>query len=152
MNTLDEALVNLRQDMDDPKKQSAFYDLFLNSTFFVPILHDREPVNEAAAADGAREVLPVITEAGGNDYLMLFDTLDRMKDWSKKDLKEDDEEEVRYVEVAGHLLALTTTAPLHWAMNAGTEYSKQFFPEEIAWLRDAVERCNAEAASQEAVK
>jgi len=28
----------------------------------------------------------------------------------------------------------------------GTPYAKQFLPDEIAWLRDVVERCNAEAA------
>jgi hypothetical protein len=142
MNTLDEALVDLRQNMDDRKKQSEFYDLFLNSSFFVPILGDREPEGAAADDDGTREVLPVITEAEGNDYLMLFSSLERLKGWVNS-------EEAPYIEVAGHLLALTTTAPLHWAMNAGTDFSKQFHPEEIAWLREAVERCNAEAAKQQ---
>jgi hypothetical protein len=35
--------------------------------------------------------------------------------------------------------------PLHWALNVGTECSKTFVPEEISWLRDIVEKCNAEA-------
>ena len=148
MNTLDDALVKLRQNMQDPRRQSAFYDLFLNSTFFVPILDDRSPADAEDAADGAREVLPMITEAGGKDYLMLFDTVERMKEWAAKDMKDPDED-VRYVEVAGHLLALTTTAPLHWALNAGSDFSKEFVPEEIDWLREAVQRCNAEAAKQE---
>jgi hypothetical protein len=39
--------------------------------------------------------------------------------------------------------------PLHWALNVGSEYSKQFLPDEIAWLREVVERCNEAAATQE---
>jgi hypothetical protein len=39
--------------------------------------------------------------------------------------------------------------PLHWALNVDTAYSKQFLPDEIAWLREVVERCNESAAVQE---
>ena len=35
--------------------------------------------------------------------------------------------------------------PLHWALNVGTDFSKQFLPDEIAWLREVVEQCNAAA-------
>ncbi|MBU5612820.1 SseB family protein [Geomonas azotofigens] len=131
MEKLDEALVNLRQDMQDGKKQCEFYDLFLNSSFFVPILEDGEQ-------EQAGGVVPVITEADGKDFLMLFSTVERLKAWDPA---------ARFIEVPGHLLALSTVDPLNWALNVGTDYSKQFHPEEIAWLRGAVEHCNAEAAA-----
>lgn len=134
MEKLDEALFNLRQDMRDEKKQSEFYDLFLNSTFFVPILGDGEPQEDEQAG-----VLPLITEADGNDFLMLFSSLERLKEWDK---------DARHVEAPGFLLAMSTMPPLHWALNVGTEFSKQFHPEEIAWLKESVERCNAEAAKE----
>ncbi|MBT1074462.1 SseB family protein [Geobacter grbiciae] len=139
MTQLDEALVTLRQDMRDAKNQSKFYDLFLNSTFFVPIL-DEQSRAEVVEVPQDGQVLPLVIEAEGNDYLMLFDTRERLQAWTQTDAK--------CVEVPGHVLAATTMPPLHWALNAGTEYSKQFHPEEIAWLRDAVERCNAEAAGR----
>jgi len=47
------------------------------------------------------------------------------------------------------VIAATTMPPLHLALNVGTEYSKQFLPDEIAWLREVVERCNEAATSQE---
>ncbi|QWV94828.1 SseB family protein [Geomonas oryzisoli] len=131
MEKLDEALANLRQNMSDGKKQCEFYDLFLNSSFFVPIVEESEQQEESGG------VVPLITEADGKDYLMLFSTLERLQAW---------EATASYVEVPGYLLALSTVAPLNWALNIGTEYSKQFHPEEIAWLRESVERCNAEAA------
>lgn len=139
MTELDKALTVLRQDMTDAKSQSAFYDLFLNATFYVPILDEAAEVEDNAAQKG--EVLPLVIEAEGNDYLMLFDTKERLQEWTQAD--------ARYVEVPGYVLAATTMPPLHWALNAGTEYSKQFLPDEIAWLRDVVERCNAAAAKQQ---
>lgn len=128
---LDQALVALRQDMEDPKLQSKFYDIFLNTIFCVPTL-DSEQDGESPVEE--EQTLPLIMESDGNDYLIFFDTEERLKTWAAED--------VTWVPVPGYLLAATTMPPLHWAMNVGTEYSKQFVPEEIAWLRDAVERCN----------
>ena len=136
MTELDQALEALRQDMNDPKSQSKFYDLFLNSTYFVPNLDERDAV-EAGEGAAERHVLPLVIESEGNDYLMLFDSKERMHAWAQA--------EVGCVEVPGFVLAATTQPPLHWALNVGTPYSKQFLPDEIAWLREVVERCNAEA-------
>ena len=137
MTELDKALETLRQDMNDAKSQSKFYDLFLNSTFFVPKLEGEN------AGEGSEEaVLPLVIEAEGNNYLMLFDSEERVHAWAQA--------KVGSVAVPGHVLAATTQPPLHWAMNVGTPYSKQFLPDEIAWLREVVERCNAEAAKETA--
>jgi hypothetical protein len=125
--------------MRDPKSQSNYFNLFLNSSFFVPTLDEQGRI-EADAGGAEDEVLPLVIEAEGNDYLMLFDSKERLHAWAQT--------EVESVEVPGHVLAATTQPPLHWALNVGTDYSKQFVPEEIAWLRDSVERCNAEAAGE----
>lgn len=136
---LDQALHALRLDMGDAGNQSKFYDIFLNTTFCVPTLDQQEFAGEAAVEEG--QVLPLVIESEGNDYLMIFDTEDRLKAWAADDVK--------WVGVPGFVLAATTMPPLHWALNAGTEYSKQFLPDEIAWLREVVERCNEAAATQE---
>jgi hypothetical protein len=135
MSELDQALEVLRQDMNDARNQSKYYDLFLNATFFVPTLD--EEVEGASEAVAAGEVLPLVLEDDGNDYLMLFDSKERLHAWAQA--------EVQCVEVPGHLLAATSRPPLHWALNVGTGHSKQFRPDEIAWLREVVERCAAEA-------
>jgi len=139
LTELDEALQALRLNMDDAKGQSKFYDLFLNASFFVPTLDDNE---FKGSTDGLQEgqVLPLVIESEGNDYLMLFDTKERMQAWAEAD--------VQWVDVPGHVLAATTMPPLHWALNVGTEYSKQFLPDEIAWLKEVVERCNAAAKNE----
>ena len=139
MSLLDDALSELRTDMDDPKKQSKYYDLFLNSSFFVPTM-DNQPLPEAGAEgaeDTSKQVAPLIMESDGNDYLMLFDSQERLNAWAKS--------EVSYVEVPGHVLAFTSAPPLHWALNVDTDFAKPFIPAEIAWLREVVEQCNAQA-------
>ncbi len=132
MTEMDQALENLRRDMNDATNQSKYYDLFLNATFFVPTF-----VEGGTEAAGEGEVMPLVIEAEGNDYLMLFDTKERLVAWAQTDAP--------FVEVPGHVLAATTMPPLHWALNVGTEYSKSFLPDEIVWLREVVERCNAAA-------
>lgn len=139
MTPLDEALQALRLDMDDTKLQSNYYDIFLNMTFCVPTLDQQESGIESTVEEG--QVLPLVIESEGNDYLMLFDTEERLKNWAANDVK--------WVDVPGYVLAATTMPPLHWALNVGTEYSKQFLPDEITWLRDVVERCNEAATEQE---
>ena len=77
----------------------------------------------------------LVIEAEGSDYLMLFDTRERLNTWAQA--------EVDFVEVPGHVVAANTMPPLQWALNVGTEYSKRFLSEEIAWLKDVVAQCEA---------
>ena len=142
MSQLDDALIELRQDMDDPKRQSKYYDLFMNSTFFVPVMEQEPLPDDAATAESSPQVMPLVMESEGDDYLMLFDSLERLKAWAK--------DEVNFVEVPGHFLATTSPAPLHWALNVETEYAKPFIPAEIEWLKNVVEQCQAQAAKQQA--
>jgi len=136
---LDQALQSLREDMTDAKRQSKFYDIFLNTTFCVPSFDRKELDGEADVEEG--QVLPLIVESEGNDYLLLFDTEERLKNWAGA--------EAKWVDVPGYVLAATTMPPLHMAMNVGTEYSKRFLPDEIAWMREVVERCNEAAQAEE---
>lgn len=141
MTELDKMLDALRKDPNDKASQSAYYDFFLNSTFWVPTLSAEQAQEVAPEAAAAGETLPLVVAADGIDYLMLFDTPERMGAWSKSD--------VSFVEVPGYFLAETTVPPLNWALNVGTDYSKRFVPDEIAWLRQVAEQCKAAADARE---
>ena len=142
LSGLDQALQSMREDMGDAKRQSKFYDLFLNTTFYVPTLDEQELDDKSVVEEG--QILPLVIASEGNDFLMIFDSEVRLKNWAGTDVKS--------VGVPGYILAATTMPPLHIALNVGTEHSKQLVPDEIAWLREIVERCNAEAAAQEQQK
>lgn len=130
MTKLDEALKLSRQDI---KAQPLFYDLFLNSLFFIPVIEEE---NKEAGA------LPLLVEAEGNEYLMLFDTHQRLIDWAEKGAK--------FVTLPGHAITELTLPKLRWAMNYGTEYQKQFEPEEIEWLKDIVRQAKEDDEKQAA--
>jgi len=116
----------------EEEAQSTYYDLVLNSNFYVPILEeDRE------AGDDDDNVTPVILEADGKPYMMLFDTEQRLLSWANQ--------EIRHIVLPGHSLVEISTAELYWALNIGTDYQKEFVPEEIGWLKNVVKQCQVKA-------
>jgi len=135
MTEIDQALEALRADPDDHKAQSGFYDLFLNSSFFIPTVD--EMVDTADKKGKEKIEVPLVIVDEGIDYLVFFDQQQRLNDWAEK--------EAPALQLPGHVLAEMSTAELHWAMNIGTDYNKQFAPDEIAWLKDVVERCKAQS-------
>ena len=139
MTELDQALEALRANPDDHRAQSGFYDLFLNSSFFVPTIDEMVSSGDKGAKEKAE--VPLIMVDDGIDYLVFFDQQQRLDNWAG--------EEVPSLQLPGHVLAEMTTAELHWAMNIGTDYNKQFAPDEIAWLKEVVERCMAEEGTQQ---
>ncbi len=139
MTELEQALVTMRANPTDNASQSAYYNLFLNATFLVPTLSPEQALEVAPEAAAAGEALPLVVETEGNEYLMLFETTECMRAWTKSDAP--------FVEVPGSLLASMSLPPLHWALNVGSENSKSFLPDEIAWLREVVEKCEAKAES-----
>ncbi|HKJ04317.1 MAG TPA: SseB family protein [Geopsychrobacteraceae bacterium] len=135
MSELDQALEVLRAKPDDAKAQSGFYDLFLNSSFFVPTA--KEMVRPDAESPEEEIEVPLVIESEGRDYLVFFDQQQRLNAWAETDAP--------CLQLPGHVLAEMTTEGLFWVMNIGTEHLKQFAPDEIAWLKEVVERCKAEA-------
>ena len=135
MTKLDQALAAGREDRN---MQPVFYDLFLNSLFFVPTVEeakksDSENGTLETPAEGA---LPLLIDADGKSFLMLFDTIKRLNDWA--------DEEAKYVALPGHAITEMSLPTLHWALNYGTEHQKQFEPDEIDWLKDVVRQAKAD--------
>ena len=138
MTEIDKAFEALRDNPRDHKAQSGFYDLFLNHSFFVPTIEEMIEVDDKGTKE--KTEVPLIIENEGTEYLVFFDQQERLNDWAEK--------EAPCLQLPGHVLAEMTPAGLQWVMNIGTDYMKQFFPDEIAWLKDVVSKCKAEGAEQ----
>lgn len=143
MTELDIALETFRTDMENPKHQSMYYDLFLNSTIYIPTYDEEEQTLEKVQKDLQEDgsVMPLVLEADGDSYMMLFDSEEKMDNWA--------EGKVAFVALPGYVVAEITTPELFWALNVGTEHQKQFVPDEIKWLQDVVKQCNAATENQE---
>ena len=131
MTKLDDAI---KLCTEDAKQQSKFYDLFLNSLFYVPILEEEDnPIQEEGA-------LPLLVEANDKTYLMLFDTVKRLTDWANN--------EAKYLAVAGHGIAEMSSPNIYWVLNYGTDHQKFFDPKEIEWLKVVVRQVKENSQKQ----
>lgn len=131
MTKIDDAIKLCTQDAE---AQAQFYELFLNSLFYVPILEEEgSPVQEEGA-------LPLLVEANDKTYLMLFDTIGRLTDWA--------DDEAKYLAVTGHGITELSTPNIYWALNYGTELQHFFDPEEIKWLKVVVNQANEKSQKQ----
>jgi hypothetical protein len=134
MTALDQALETL-WEQDDEKSQAHFYELFLSTEFFVPTTDEQ---SAAGSRGGQGGLTPLVVEYEGEDYLVLFDSEERLTDWAEKRLP--------FVRVSGQVLAEKSVPGLFWALNVGTAYAKQFIPDEIAWLKTVVAHGGSESA------
>ncbi len=136
MTDIDKAFEALRANPEDQKAQSGFYDLFLNTLFFVPTVKEMIQIDDKGTEEETE--VPLIIDNDETDYLVFFDQQQRLNDWAELDAP--------FVKLAGHLITEMTTSDLHWAMNMDTDHFKTFAPDEIAWLKEVVAHCKAEDA------
>ena len=134
MTPLDKAMNALNDDPENNENRHHFYSLFLQTTFFIPTFNeDSGEVTKAEEDDvPAEKAMPLIMESDGSDFMMLFDHEDRVTDWA--------EEGVQCITLPGYAVIAMMTGELHLAMNVGTDYARQFVPEEIAWLKQVVDQ------------
>jgi hypothetical protein len=132
MTPLDQALAKVHEDQQNMEARHAYYELFLNSNLYVPT-YDEETQGVAKGPSGD-QLLPLIMQVDGLDYMVMFDTEERVVAWA--------EEEVHCITLPGYVIAEMSSVDLHWGLNVGTDYQKQFIPEEIALLKDVVKHSN----------
>jgi len=130
MTPIDQALAAFYEDPENTEKRYDFYRLFLSTDFYLPTFDEK--TGGVAKADNGEQMLPLIMEADGNNYMMIFDNEQRAIDWS--------EEGAFCVALPGHVVVEMATEGLYLAMNVGCERNKQFIPEEIAWLKEVVKK------------
>lgn len=134
MTPLDSAYVAATNNKE---QQSEFYNTFLNSELFIPT-HSTPGKDQRRRADENESISPIFIESDGVQYLMLFDSKERLSAWAQR--------EVGFVALPGHAIVEMMSSEFHWALNVGTEYVKTFAPDEIQWLKQTV----AQSKGQEA--
>jgi len=121
MNELDQAL---QAYVQDENQQARYYELILNGDFYIPL----QPVDARPSPTAPDAVRPLVLTAEGKRYMLLFDSEERLTQWAGRPTP--------FAILAGHAAAAVSTPELHWAVNLGSGYAKEFVPEEIRWLRE----------------
>lgn len=127
LTPLDQAL---KTAQDDEEARSAYYEKVLNTEFFVPTFEAKTTAKDATEM----RATPLIAEHDGKDYLMLFDTMERMVSWAEGKVTGN-------LKLPGYMLVEFSTEDLHWALNTGCDYQRIFTPAEIGWLKKVVAQC-----------
>jgi len=130
MTPLDQALDAFHADPSHTENRHAFYREFLSTILYIPT-YDAER-GGVAKGEVDDQLLPLIMEADGKNYLMVFDLETRVTEWS--------EEGAHCIALPAHIVVEMATEELYLALNVGTDHTKQFVPEEIAWLKQVVKQ------------
>lgn len=120
MSQLDDAL---KAYIEDENQQEPYYQLFLETDFYVPLANQGS--QEEIEKQGG--VAPMILESDEKPYMMLFDSTERLATWAKKDIP--------YAIFSGAAIAQFSPESLYWAVNMGSEYAKEMVPDEIKFLK-----------------
>jgi len=126
MTPLDSALAAAQKNEEH---QSEFYNAFLNSELFIPT-HTMPDNDQRRRASENESISPIFVESEGVQYLMLFDSKERLRSWAQR--------EVGFVALPGHAIVEMMSPEFHWALNVGTDHVKIFVPEEIQWLKSSL--------------
>jgi len=121
MSQLDDAL---KAYIEDENQQEAYYRLFLKTDFYVPLAN--QGTQEEIEKEGG--VTPLILESEEKPYMMMFESEERLAAWAKKT-------DTPHAIFSGAAVAQFSPAGLYWAVNMGSEFAKEFVPEEINWLK-----------------
>ena len=130
LSPLDEALVRVQNAGDNLEElETQYYELFLNATLFMPTWDVPDEDFEGKLEEDM-EVKPVIITEDGVDYIMIFDSQDRLNKWTQ-----DQEPDLGFIGLSGFDVINIFGAQNHLILNVVTDYIKEFIPEEIEWLK-----------------
>jgi len=128
MSILDKTLLEAKQDTS---KQSAFYNAFLNSNVFIPTHDDSIGDSDPRRSKEGETFHPILIQNQNKLVLPIFDSEERLRDWAKR--------KINYVCMPAHALIKSNQGGVYFVLNAGTDYVKEFIPDELQWLKESAE-------------
>lgn len=137
MTPLDQALEAARTDVN---ARPAYYELFLNTSLYIPT-HDKPEGEKNEKVKEGESVVPLIAEAEGKDYLLMFDSQERLSAWAQR--------EMPFICLPGFAVAEMSPPELNWALNVGTDFAREFEANEVAWLKEVVAKFQEQAGDEE---
>lgn len=130
MTELDQAIAAAFASEGKQEDVNKVYLALLRSILFIPV--SKEPSH-----DPAEPFAPLFAKVDGNYFLLAFDTLERLQTWAGDQI-----EHIDYVELPGRdwIAGVNDQAPIYLCLNMGTEYYKEFSPDEVTRLKMVISR------------
>lgn len=125
MTELDQAISAAIQSGGHPEKVNKAYLVFLRTLFFLPVKKELSNTDEPFA--------PLFFKEGNQYFMLAFDTIDRLSAWAGEQLSA-----MKYVELSGRDLMVGINPQVYLGINFGTEYYKEFSPDEIVHMKKII--------------
>lgn len=134
MTELDELIAEAYKSGGQSQYVNKVYLTLLRETLFVPVKKLDASFNHI---DEQEPFSPLFTKINNHFFMLAFDTLERLTYWAGDYLKEMD-----YVEISGKEIITGIQSDVYFGLNMGTEFYKEFSPDEIKKLKIIVAKIN----------
>ena len=131
---LDLALVAAKEAPKDSDGQANFfYDTFLNTDFYMPVLLEGAANGSWKALTPADRFQPLFLAFPNGKAIPLFDTLERLQTWA-------DERTLDYLVLAGHITVKIMGGNVALILNPGTPWNYTMMPEILEKVQNAMKQ------------
>jgi len=128
MTELDQLISNAYASQGMQEAVNKVYITLLRSTLFLPVKKGKLPEDE-------EPFRPLFATINDQYFMLFFDTLERLTLWAGDHFLDMD-----YVEISGRDLIAGMNENVYLILNAGTDFNKEFSPDEVKQLKKVVAR------------
>ncbi|MES2217445.1 MAG: SseB family protein [Pseudomonadota bacterium] len=129
MTELDKVIQTAYATTGRQEDVNKVYLALLRSLLFVPVEKNSVIVNEE------EPFRPLFANIEGNYFMLVFDSNERLAEWAGEHY-----DAMQYVEISGRDVISGVGEQVFVGLNAGTEFYKEFSPDEVKRLKTIVAR------------
>lgn len=133
MTELDQAIANAFASEGKQDEVNKVYLTLLRTPLYVPV-EKMLPQQSGTTADD-EPFKPLFAKVDGNYFLLAFDSIERLSAWAADEMTN-----IGYVELLGRDVIAGINEQVYFCLNLGTEFYKEFSPEEVQRLKMVVSR------------
>ena len=128
MTELDQAIVAAFASEGKQDDVNRVYLTLLRTSLYVPVKKEQ-------STDPDEPFAPLFAIVDDHYFMMGFDTVERLMAWLG-----DQKDQVAYVELSGRDVIAGISDEVYLCLNVGTEFYKEFSPDEVKRLKMVVSR------------
>jgi hypothetical protein len=131
MTELDQLIANAFASEGKQEDVNKVYLSLIRASLFLPVQKEET----LSAAEEAEPFKPLFARIDDKYFMLAFDTVERLTMWAGDQLPH-----INYVEISGHDVIAGINEQVHLCLNYGTDFYKEFSPDEVKRLKMIVAR------------
>jgi len=137
MTELDQKISDAYQSEGKQEDVNQVYLTLLRTLLFIPVQKEKAVMDD-------EPFRPLFANIDGNYFLIAFDTPDRLIAWAQNEINK-----IAYVELSGRDMLAGINENAYLALNVGTDFYKEFSPEEIKRIKIIISKIDQLKIQQE---